>query len=75
MSAVNESVFTKVDLEAVDGVLYQAMFDEVIRLRTCLNRKERESIRRFLTEAYQQIATKGARISRPEPFQEALLPR
>lgn len=53
-----EKVFTEVTDEQVDAVLYQAMFDETIRLRRCMCKAERSSIRKFLTEAYQLFAGK-----------------
>lgn len=49
---LNEPVFTGTDAEKVDAILYQAMFDEVIRLRKTVSRRERSEIRRFITEAY-----------------------
>lgn len=70
MDFANEPVFTKADPEAVDAVLYQAMFDETIRLRKCPSRRERENIRRFLTEAYQRIALRDRRSDPKELFPE-----
>lgn len=49
---LNEPVFAGTDAEKVDAILYQAMFDEVIRLRKTVSRGERSEIRRFITEAY-----------------------
>ena len=38
--------------ENATSILCQAMFDETVRLRKCSNRKERESIRKFIRETY-----------------------
>lgn len=70
MDFTNEPVFTKVGQEAVDAVLYQAMFDETIRLRKCPSRKERTEIRKFLTEAYRQFLPISHRIDQKELFPE-----
>lgn len=70
MDFTNEPVFTKVEKEALDAVLYQAMFDETIRLRKCLSRRERENIRKFLTVSYQQLSSRSHRIYPPELFPE-----
>ena len=70
MDFANEPVFTKVEPGALDAVLYQAMFDETIRLRKCPSRRERENIRKFLTAAYQQISLRDHRIDSLELFPE-----
>lgn len=60
-----ESVFTETSAEQVDAVLYQAMFDETVRLRRCTSRRERDSIRKFLTESYRVFSesrTERARV-------------
>lgn len=41
--------------------MYQAMFDEVIRLRKTVSRRERSEIRNFITEAYRLFAEKSSR--------------
>ena len=56
MEFLDESVFLKTDKQKTDAILYQAMFDETIRLRKCRSEKERDNIRNFLTEAYQLLA-------------------
>lgn len=53
MSESNKLIFTETDKEKVDAVLYQAMFDETIRLRTCTNKRERQQIREFIKEVYE----------------------
>lgn len=70
MDFANEPVFTKVEPGSVDAVLYQAMFDETIRLRKCPSRRERENIRKFLTVSYQQISRTFHRIDPKELFPE-----
>lgn len=59
MNQLNEPVFTETNKERIDAILYQAMFDETIRLRKCRNRKEREKIRAFIMEAYQLFAERN----------------
>lgn len=59
MNQLNEPVFTETNKERIDAILYQAMFDETIRLRKCRNRKEREKIRTFIMEAYQLFAERN----------------
>lgn len=53
MSESNKLIFAEADKEKVDAVLYQAMFDETIRLRTCIGRRERQQIREFIKETYE----------------------
>lgn len=69
MTFLNESVFTQTDKQRVDAVLYQAMFDEVIRLRKCSNPRERKSIREFLTVAYQLLAERIPENASQDTFQ------
>lgn len=52
MDITNEPIYTETDAKKVDAVLYQAMFDETIRLRKSISSKERKEIRIFLMEAY-----------------------
>lgn len=59
---LKEPVFIETDTEKVDAILYQAMFDEVIRLRKTARRRERNEIRKFITEAYQLYAEKNRRL-------------
>lgn len=51
MNQLNEPVFTETSKEKISAVLYQAMFDETIRLRKCHSRAERRDIRDFLIAA------------------------
>ena len=37
------------------SILCQAMMDETVRLRSCIWKKERDSIRKFLIESFQLI--------------------
>lgn len=53
MNRIDEPVFIETSRERIVAVLYQAMFDETIRLRKCRSMKERKDIRDFLISAYQ----------------------
>lgn len=55
---LHESVLIETTNEKVNAILYQAMLDETIRLRTCRREKERNQIRKFLTEAYRLYCEK-----------------
>lgn len=59
MNRIDELVFTETDMDRVDAVLYQAMFDETIRLRKCITRGERKEIRDFLMGAYQLFSERN----------------
>ena len=72
MEHLKEPVFTETDTEKVDALLYQAMFDEVIRLRKTVSRRERSDIRKFITEAYQLYAEKNLENGNPGTFQESM---
>lgn len=50
-----DSYFIETDKQHIDGIFYQSMVDETIRLRNCRNRRERSEIRAFLLSAYQEI--------------------
>lgn len=39
------------------SILCQAMMDETVRLRSCIWKKERDSIRKFLIESFQIISS------------------
>lgn len=58
---LNEPVFTETDTKKVDALLYQAMFDEVIRLRKTVSRRERSEIRKFIVEAYRTYVESSRR--------------
>ena len=62
-------MFTETNKERIDAILYQAMFDETIRLRKCRNRKEREKIRAFIMEAYQLFAERNLENENQDIFQ------
>lgn len=44
---VHESVLTNTSDEKVNALMYQAMLDETIRLRSCRKEAERNQIRKF----------------------------
>lgn len=67
-----ETVFTETSMEQVDAVLYQAMFDETVRLRRCTSKSERDSIRKFLTEAYQVFAERNHASANQGTFPESM---
>lgn len=69
---LNEPVFAETNTEKVDAVLYQAMFDEVIRLRKTASRRERSEIRSFITEAYQLYTERNHENGNPDIFQESM---
>lgn len=48
---MNNAVVLNYTQENATSILCQAMLDETLRLRTCKNRAERQSIREFLTES------------------------
>lgn len=48
----DDSVVLNYTKENAVSFLCQAMFDETLRLRKCIRRKERDSIRNFLTECF-----------------------
>lgn len=50
-----DSYFIETDKQHIDGIFYQSMVDETIRLRNCRSRRERSEIRAFLLSAYQEI--------------------
>jgi len=49
------SVMMDMDENNARSILCQAMMDETIRLRECRRQKERDSIRKFLLWAFQEI--------------------
>lgn len=54
----DKSIMLDLTKEKAESVLCQAMIDETLRLRKCLSRRERDSIRSFLKEAYLAIDNK-----------------
>lgn len=48
-------VFVETDEEKVDALMYTAVFDEILRLKTCRNRRERQRIRKFILAGYQAL--------------------
>lgn len=42
--------------DSATSILCQAMMDETVRLRSCIWKKERDSIRKFLIESFQIIS-------------------
>lgn len=73
MNRLDEPVFTETSRERIDAVLYQAMFDETIRLRKCRSMKERKDIRDFLISAYQICMRPNLENEGPDIFQENTL--
>lgn len=49
------SIYIESDKEHIDGALYQALVDEVTRLKKCRNSKERQKIRWFILEAHHRL--------------------
>lgn len=47
-----EEYYIETDKSHIDGILYQAMVDETLRLRKSRSAKERSEIRKFIIEAY-----------------------
>lgn len=74
LNRLHEAVFTKTDKERIDAVMYQAMFDETIRLRQSSSAKEQERIRRFLTEAYRLLAERIPESANQDTSQEDIPP-
>ena len=70
MNLIDEPVFTETSKEKIVAVLYQAMFDEVIRLRKCHSRSERRDIRDFLTSACRICMQQNLENEGPDTFQE-----
>lgn len=50
-------VLLETDSKRNDALLYTAIFDEVQRLKTCRNRKERQDIRNFILLGSQILKT------------------
>lgn len=73
MNQLNEPVFTETSKEKIAAVLYQAMFDETIRLRKCHSRAERRDIRDFLTAACRICMQQNLENEDPDTFQENML--
>lgn len=48
----NDTVVLNYTKDNATSFLCQAMLDETLRLRKCTRRKERDSIRKFLVEAF-----------------------
>lgn len=53
--ASNDSVILNYTKDNAVSFLCQAMLDETLRLRKCVRRKERDSIRNFLTESFRLL--------------------
>ena len=73
MNRLDEPVFTETSKEKIVAVLYQAMFDETIRLRKCRSKGERKDIRDFLTSACRICMQPNPRNEDPEIFRENML--
>lgn len=73
MNRIDEPVFTETSKEKIVAVLYQAMFDETIRLRKCHSREERKDIRDFLTSACRICVQPNLVNEDPDIFLENML--
>lgn len=51
-----EEYYIETDKSHIDGLLYQVMVDEALRLRKCRRLKECSEIRNFIIEAYQLLS-------------------
>lgn len=52
---LHTGVFVETDEEKANALMYTAIFDEVIRLKTCRSRRERQHIRNFILAGYQAL--------------------
>lgn len=73
MNRIDEPVFIETSRERIVAVLYQAMFDETIRLRKCHSMKERKDIRDFLISAYQICMRPNLENEDPDIFRGNML--
>lgn len=48
-----DSIMLNLTAGSAESILCQTMFDETLRLRKCIWKKERDSIRKFLIETFQ----------------------
>jgi hypothetical protein len=48
-------IFLETDKEKIDALLYTAIFNEINRLQSCSNKKERQSIRDFILKGYKDL--------------------
>ena len=60
------AVMLDFDKDNATSILCQAMMDETLRLRSCRNRKERDSIRNFLIESFQIVSVCVPDMHNPE---------
>ncbi len=70
MPHFSEPIFTEANKTKIEAVLYQAMFDETIRLRKCHSRLERREIREFLISAYRVCMERNLENKDPDIFQD-----
>lgn len=56
-------VFLETDEEKNNALLYTAIFNEVQRLNVCKNKKERENIRKFILNGYQELKSSIGKFS------------
>lgn len=73
MNRLDEPVFAETSKEKIVAVLYQAMFDETIRLRKCHSMKERKDIRDFLISACRICIQPNPGNEDPDIFRENML--
>ena len=70
MPHFSEPIFTEANKTKIEVVLYQAMFDETIRVRKCHRRLERLEIREFLISAYRVCMERNLENKDPDIFQD-----
>lgn len=70
MPHFSEPIFTEANKTKIEAVLYQAMFDETIRLRKCHSRLERREIRELLISAYRVCMERNLENKDPDIFQD-----
>lgn len=52
---LHTGVFVETDEEKADALMYTAVFDEILRLKTCRSYRERQRIRDFILAGYQEL--------------------
>lgn len=69
----NMDYYLETTKKHVDGILYQAMVDETLRLRKSRNSKERSEIRSFILETYRLLSESNFEDECPESVQPGML--
>lgn len=73
MKLIVNEYYTGTDKSHIDGILYQAMVDETMRLRKSRSSKERSEIRGFIIEAYQLLTESNQRCGHQGTTQQDML--